>query len=483
MKLSFIYKQEVRIEKVLNDAMILPFINKNKYLIYLLFFSLFSQCSKNSQAPEIVEPITDVIEQPGETIIEPPTSDTDRPNILFILADDLGVDATPRYPFGEYKPNMPTLERLMDEGIQFTNVWTNPVCSPTRASILTGKYGYRTGVLNAEEAGRINSSEQTIHRSLNEINDTPYQTSIIGKWHLSGRNTTNVPQEMGIGYYAGLYIGGVDNYSNWSLNINGESSNRTSYITTDLTDLAIDWISNQESPWFCWLAYNAPHDPFHLPPAHLHSQGELPDDESSINTNPLPYYLAMVESLDHEINRLLSTLDTATLSNTIIIFLGDNGTPSQVVQSPFSNGKAKGSLYQGGVHVPMVISGIGVSRQGVTDNALITSVDLYNTFLEIAGLQPEEGLDSQSFYSLLQNSNSNHREYNYTEVLSDRPNRSGYTIGDHRYKLMVFDNGNQAFYRYDIDPNQTNDLLENTLDGEASSAYNALVQEARRIRN
>ena len=454
-----------------------------KYFPYLFLFSLLSQCKKERLAPDMTEPSTNVIEQPSEPTEETPTSDTHRPNILFIIADDLGVDAVPRYPFGEEKPHMPTLERLMDEGIRFSNVWTNPVCSPTRAAILTGKYGYRTGVLNAEDAGRINPNEQTIHRSLNELSDSPYQTSIIGKWHLSARNSPNVPQEMGIGYYAGLYTGGVESYNNWSLNVNGTSTNQSSYITTALTDLAIEWINGQKSPWFCWLAYNAPHSPFHLPPADLHLQGDLPNDESSIEANPRPYYLAMVESLDHEMNRLLSSLSSTTLENTLIVFLGDNGSPSQVVQSPFSNGKAKGSLYQGGVHVPMVVSGAGVSRKGAIEEALITNVDLYNTFLEIAGEEPQDQLDSQSFFALLQNASTAQRSYNYTEVLSSRPNRSGYTIGNNQYKLMVFDNGSQALYQYHIDPDQTTNLLESTLDSEASEAYQALLLEANRIRD
>ena len=454
-----------------------------KYFLYLFLFSLLSQCKKERSALDMTESSTDVIEQPNVPTEETPTSNPHRHNILFIIADDLGVDAVPRYPFGEEKPHMPTLERLMDDGIQFSNVWTNPVCSPTRAAILTGKYGYRTGVLNAEDAGRINPNEQTIHRSLNELSDSPYQTSIIGKWHLSARNSPNVPQDMGIGYYAGLYTGGVESYNNWSLNINGTSTNQSSYITTALTDLAIEWINGQESPWFCWLAYNAPHSPFHLPPADLHTQGDLPNDESSIEANPRPYYLAMVESLDHEMNRLLSSLSSTTLENTLIVFLGDNGSPGQVVQSPFSNGKAKGSLYQGGVHVPMVVSGAGVSRKGITEEALITNVDLYNTFLEIAGEQPQDQLDSQSFFALLQNASTAQRSYNYTEVLSSRPNRSGYTIGNNQYKLMVFDNGSQALYQYDIDPDQTTNLLENALDAEASEAYQALVLEANRIRD
>ena len=454
-----------------------------KYFLYLFLLPLLVLCNKELSSFDMKDSPAVIIEQPSEPTEETPTSNVHRPNILLIIADDLGVDAVPRYPFGEQKPHMPTIERLMDDGIRFSNVWTNPVCSPTRAAILTGKFGYRTGVLNAEDAGRIDSNEQTIHRSLNELSGTPYQTSIIGKWHLSARNSPNVPQEMGIGYYAGLYSGGVESYNDWSLNINGTTTNQTSYITTALTDLAIEWINAQGSPWFCWLAYNAPHSPFHLPPSNLHSQGDLPNNESSIEANPRPYYLAMVESLDHEMDRLLSSLSSTTLENTLIIFLGDNGSPGQVVQSPFSNGKAKGSLYQGGVHVPMVVSGVGVSRKGAIEESLITNVDLYNTILEIAGEEPHDQLDSKSFYALLQNANAGQRRYNYTEVLSSRPNRSGYTIGNQQYKLIVFDNGSQALYKYDVDPDQTTNLLENTLDAEASEAYQSLVLEANRIRD
>ena len=353
--------------------------NTTKSVIVIQFVLLplvfFIGCSKKTEPIEGSEPSIET---------ENPTapSNISRPNILFIIADDFGVDAAPRYPYGVTKAAMPTQEQLMDDGIRFTNVWTNPVCSPTRAAILTGKYGYRTGVLNAEDAGRINVNENTLHRTLNELTNTPYSTSIIGKWHLSARNTPNRPQEMGIGHYAGLYTGGVESYYNWTLNTNGESSAQTAYITTVLTDLAIEWIGAQENPWFCWLAYNAPHSPFHLPPLNMHNQGDLPQDEESIQANPLPYYLAMVESLDHEINRLFTSLSPEVRQNTLIVFIGDNGSPGQVAQTPFDRDKAKGSLYQGGVHVPMIVSGNGVSRRGSEDNSLITSVDLFNTFLE-----------------------------------------------------------------------------------------------------
>ena len=160
---------------------------------------------------------------------------------------------------------------------------------------------------------------------------------------------------MGVDYFAGLLGGGVQSYTNWDLNENGVTTTSTAYTTTKFTDLAIDWVSAQSQPWFLWLAYNAPHTPFHLPPTNLHNQGDLPADDASIEANPLPYYQAMIEAMDSEMGRLLSTMTQEDRDNTLIIFVGDNGTPSEVVQEYNSN-RAKGSIYQGGVNVPMVIS-------------------------------------------------------------------------------------------------------------------------------
>ena len=108
-----------------------------------------------------------------------------KPNVLLIIADDMGIDASPNYDIGDIKPHMPNLEALASIGITFDNVWAYPMCSPTRASILTGRYGYRTGVLNAESASTIPANEKTIQRFLDENTDSSYNHAIVGKWHLS----------------------------------------------------------------------------------------------------------------------------------------------------------------------------------------------------------------------------------------------------------------------------------------------------------
>ena len=296
-----------------------------------------------------------------ESIPQDPGSNVP-PNILLIIADDIGIEATPGYPIGSIKPNMPRLESLAAGGITYDQVWSFPLCSPTRASILTGRYGYRTGVLNAESASTIPITETTLQTTIDEGTNQTYSHAIIGKWHLSPMEPGR-PTDMGIGYYAGLLGGAAQDYFSWQLTQDGQSSKYVGYITTKITDMAINWINEQDDPWFCWVAFTAPHTPFHLPPDSLHYQGALPADQASIDANPMPYFMAMTESVDVEMGRLMDNIPADELSNTIIIFIGDNGSHPLVIQSPYTSTQSKGRLYQGGIHVPMIISGKGVSRK------------------------------------------------------------------------------------------------------------------------
>ena len=410
------------------------------------------------------------------------TLEAPKPNILLIIADDMGIDASPNYDIGDTKPNMPNLEALASIGITFDNAWSYPMCSPTRASILTGRYGYRTGVLNAEDASTIPANEKTIQRFLDENTDSTYSHAIVGKWHLSS-NEPNRPNDMGVGYYAGILGGAVNNYNQWQLTENGEQGLSQEYVTTKITDLAINWINEQEKPWFCWVAYNAPHTPFHLPPTEMHSQGALPEDTASVSANPMPYYMAMLESLDYEIGRLADNISAEDYDNTIVIFIGDNGTTRQVLQAPYQDGQAKGTLFQGGVHIPMIVAGDGVTRFNQRDSSLVHTADLFSTIAEIAGLDLPTYEDSYSFKDLLKNDVGNARDYNYSEVLNDTPNKSGYTIRNERYKLIRFDSGNQRFYDLWTDPYEQSNLLGEGLSTEEQTAFEELLAELEVIRN
>ncbi|WP_261793696.1 sulfatase-like hydrolase/transferase [Psychroserpens burtonensis] len=103
-----------------------------------------------------------------------------------------------------------------------------------------------------------------------------YASALVGKWYLSGNNSAINLETFGIDYYAGLIRGEVDDYYQWQLSANGTTNQNTDYITEVFTDLSIDWINQQSKPWFMWLAYNAPHTPFHVPPSSMHNQGNLP---------------------------------------------------------------------------------------------------------------------------------------------------------------------------------------------------------------
>lgn len=400
------------------------------------------------------------------------------PNILLIIADDVGRDASPGYDEGSTKPNMPNVQQLINSGLTFRNFWAYPTCSPTRASIITGKYGYRTNVLVANDP--LSTSETTLQQYISDQTGHKYATALIGKWHLSGDDINVNPEDQGIDYYAGLIRGGVMSYNRWQLSEDGQSSVQTSYITEKFTDLAIDWVRQQTKPWFLWLAYTAAHTPFHLPPSEMHSQGDLPDDSASIDANPLPYFMAMIESMDYQIGRFLDSLSQDELNNTVIIYIGDNGTTGQVAQDPYKPHRVKGTIYQGGINTPMYISGYGVSKTGYED-ALINSTDLFATIASIAGVDVEKINDSRNFKSLLTSESGDTRDYVYSENYFN--NENSWCIGNAQYKLLEFENGNKEMYDLQSDPYENSDLLMGNLSTEQQDAKSQLEAELEIIRN
>ncbi|MDB4402405.1 sulfatase-like hydrolase/transferase [Algibacter sp.] len=438
---------------------------KLSYFKLLFLFLVFSACSN-------AEDVAFIIQDKEENIAK-------QPNILLIIADDMGLDATPNYNIDGIKPNMPILQSLMSNGIKFNNLWSYPLCTPTRASILTGKYGFRTEVTNVGQ--NLSSNEQSIQNYLDGMN-SGYSHAVIGKWHLSG--DISHPNAIGIDEYTGVLGGGVQSYWNWNLVENIQSSKSTEYTTTKFTDLAINWIGSQNQPWFLWLAYNAPHTPFHLPPSELYSQVGLASDQSSIDANPLPYYLAMLEAMDTEMGRLINSMSQEERDNTFIVFIGDNGTPNQVVQT-YPNRRAKNSLYQGGVNVPMVISGKNVERKGVEEEALLSTTDLFATIVGIAGSTISEINDSKNFKYMFNAPGITVRDYVYSEI-GDDINNLDHTIRNDKYKLMKFSSGNEALYHLAEDPLESINLLDANrlpLSEEAQMAKEALESEIINIKS
>ena len=426
-----------------------------KYFLSLLFLVLIYGCDENDVAGV--------------------TNTSDASNILFIIADDMGKDATQGFSEGSIKPNTPNLNRMKNEGLSFNNLWVYPTCSPTRASMITGKYGYRTGVKWASD--ELSQTEKILQKYIAEETSDTYASAIVGKWHLSGENININPESFGLDYYAGLIRGAAQDYYQWQFYENGSVDLETEYITKVFTDLSIDWINSQSKPWFLWLAYNAPHTPFHVPPSEMHSQDNLPTYIDGLD--PMPYYMAAIEAMDYQIGKLLEGIPDDELDNTIIIFIGDNGTPNQVAQSPYSNSTVKGSLYQGGINVPMFISGAGVSMNG-ENNSLICSSDIFSTIAELAGVNTSEIHDSKSFKTLL-NNEAKHRDFQYSEKNNDTDDL--WTINNGEFKLIVNANGNEEMYNLLSDPYENNNLLNSTLTSEEENAKNDLEVELLIIRN
>ncbi|MEO6182954.1 MAG: sulfatase-like hydrolase/transferase, partial [Verrucomicrobiota bacterium] len=255
-------------------------------------------------------------------------------NILLIIADDYGIDSSSLYNTNAAasQPPTPNINALAQSGVLFRNAYVNPVCSPTRSCLITGRYGFRTGigdVIAGASSPTLSASELTLPDAFAANASLGYQLASFGKWHLA--NGTNTPSTIGgWPHFAGSLQGAITSYTNWTKTVNGVSTtNYTNYATTDLVNDASAWIQARgTNNWFAWIAFNAPHTPLHLPPTNLCPHyATLSGTSTNISANPRKYFEAMVETLDTEIGRLLESVNR---TNTHIIFLGDNGTQSVV---------------------------------------------------------------------------------------------------------------------------------------------------------
>jgi arylsulfatase A-like enzyme len=396
------------------------------------------------------------------------------PNILLIIADDQGVDASAQYPYSDDPPSTPALDGLAAAGVVFDNVWATPSCATTRASILTGKYGFQTGFNRTP--GQLDPEQQTIQQFLAADERTrDYASGVFGKWHVGGRDE-NHPATVGIEHYAGS-IGNPGDYFDWELTVNGATSIVTEYHTTRVTDLAIEWIQRQDGPWFAWVAYSAPHLPFHQPPAQLHGR-DLTGSRAELRQRPREYYLAAIEAMDREIGRLLQSMPAADQDNTVVIYVGDNGTPRRVVdRGVFDAERVKGTLYEGGIRVPMLVSGGTVTREGQREDALVSVVDLFATIAEIAGAGRPGAIDGISFAAALVDADFVGRQTVYAGY--EDKDLSGWAIRNARYKLLVTDVGDEQLFDLAEDLREANNLLD--AGGEASAIKADLAAAAERL--
>lgn len=393
------------------------------------------------------------------------------PNILLIIADDLGIDAISGFGIEDDVAVTPTLDSFRKSGLSFINCWATPQCSPTRAAMVSGEYGIKTGVMRPPLI--LDPSHTSLFTKIEEQSSTDYSMAVIGKWHIGGNSTSNYshPADSGVPYYEGVFTAQVDDYYDWTkLNTDGEEEQVEEYITTHLTNRAIDWVDDQTQPWFLWLSHVAPHAPFQTPPEGTYIT--TPTDDRTT-------YLAMVESLDYEVNRLIESMDAETLENTVIIFIGDNGTPGKA-NNYFPNGHAKASLYEGGIRVPIMITGKSVERVNEVEAGLVQAADLHATILELAGVPLLGGtMNSLSLKPALSYENQVSRQIIYTDY--ENNGTESWATRNNIYKLIEDENGNEEFYNIVTDIKEETNLI-GSLTTEQETIKTMLKLEAQTIR-
>ena len=367
-----------------------------------------------------------------------------RPNLLVVLLDDVGVDKLGAY--GEHPDAGPTpvMDLIAERGVLFRNAWSTPVCSPARASALTGRLprSHGVGVSITSGGGGLAASELSLAAWLGTHG---YRTAAIGKWHLVS-NTVPAPWMHPI-TWGGFetHVGSRQNigdYSSWARWVvtpaGGDVAVSTTYATTQTVDDALTAIrSFGEDPWFVWFAPHAVHEPLHDPPAHLHTGGDVSGAPADVQ------YSAVLEALDTELGRLLRSLRPAVRDRTYVVVMGDNGTYQSASTSPFGGpGNGKGTVKEGGVRVPLLVVGPDVVPG--ENPALFHIVDLFPTLVELAGvpLPTDVALDGVSQARLLRAPVAGGLRDTMTTSLF-KPNGFGpYTTHDQaardeRYKLIL----------------------------------------------
>lgn len=371
-----------------------------------------------------------------------------RPDVLVIVGDDISEFEIDQLP-------TPNLDFLASQGVRFRRAYTSPVCSPTRYSLMFGKWhGQTSGSACSTNANAAPPLE--LFSLPKMLAGAGYRTGAFGKWHLGsnrlgpwevspnlhGFSTWRAGQPMNVRFCGG------SSYSNWIRVDDGFSRSTAVYNTTAIRDAFLDWwqTSAGSAPRFGYVAFQAPHGPFHLPPAGILPAGY------PVPANPTPreLYECMLVSLDFVIGEILNTV---SLSDTLVVFLGDNGTPTQVPPPGHSGSKLKGTTFEGGVNVPFVVAGPGIPA-GVETDALVHAVDLMATIGDYLDLRPPGSrLDSVSQLPVLLGRAETMRDYVYCDVGAPGSPGRDQAIVTHRWKLRRA-GGVEALYDLLHDPGE-----------------------------
>lgn len=418
---------------------------------------------------------------------------TPKPNVVLIIADDMGWKQLSCYGSGFYES--PEIDRLMSQGMRFTNAYSSaPVSSPTRAALMTGKYPARLHLTDYVQAPDFSDKPVIIksrqkflpleEKTIGEIYiENGYRTALFGKWHLSlGKSGPSTipynPDKQGFEETFLTFKPSRDlPLGSW------QKPELDGHNTDTITSRSIDFIArNSKNPFLLVVAYDAIHDPLMERSKTIEKYRQKHDSNLPENN---PVLAAMVERMDKAVGRIVKSIENNNLlSNTIIVFVSDNGGLENVAsQAPLKHGK--GWLYEGGIRVPFSVAWTGRIPKGKVSDEPVTSTDILPTLLDLSGITPPDTIDGISLAKLLTRNIAPQREAIYWHYPHYHNGPPAAAIRKGKYKLIEWyekslSNQSGAYELYDLNY----DISENfNLSNELPQVVSSLKKELDRWRN
>ncbi len=376
-----------------------------------------------------------------------------KPNVILILTDDQGWGDI--HSHGNALIDTPTMDQLAADGARFEHYYVSPMCAPTRASLLTGRWNLRTGaswVSHGKEILRLD--EVTLGDAFKQAG---YATGAFGKWH-NGEYGPYHPNQRGFDQFVGFCRGAWENYFDAVIESNGQPLQTSGYITDVLTDAALAFMdSNKDKPFFCYIPYNAPHHPFQVPERYYRKYRERGFEERTAAV------YGMVENIDDNLLRIIKKLDEWGIAEeTIVVFTTDNGPTGPTRFNGNMKGK-KATVDEGGVRVPLFMRWPGHIPSGRIIDRLAAHVDIFPTLVELCGIPMPQTLlqDGISMVPLL---TGDHARWPDRMIFAHQ-NRFGEThstpgaVRTSQFRLV---NSGKGYELYDMlsDPGQQTDIAK-----------------------
>jgi arylsulfatase A-like enzyme len=397
---------------------------------------------------------------------------TELPNVIVFLADDQGYGDFS--VTGNTNLHTPNIDRLASEGTMLSHFYVCPVCSPTRAEFLTGRYHVYSGIYSTQSGGELMDTDETTVADV--FKRAGYVTAAFGKWH-GGLQYPYHPNGRGFDEFYGFAAGHWGHYFSPLLEHNGKIVRGEGFIVDDLTNKAIDFIGkNKSNPFFLYIPYNTPHSPMQVPDEYwdrfkdkeLLLRGTNPESEDIVHTRAA---LAMCENIDWNVGRVMKALKEAGLENkTIVLYFNDNGPNGNRWRDGMKG--QKGSTDEGGVRSPLFIKWPGVIPAGQKITEVAGAIDLLPTLADFAGISAQTNypLDGISIKPLILTGRSDHED---RIIISSWNGRISLRNNQYRFNHL------NALYDMNADPGQLKDISKEN--PEITAYFKEKVDEWKQV--